>query len=212
MMMPLMGGQEMIRQIRSHDELAEIPIIILSAKADDDLMVKVLQNGAQDYVVKPFSAPELLTRARNLVRLKRSKDEINTINANLKSAYKDLESFAYSVSHDLRAPLRSIDGFSQALEDDFGSLLDENGKDHLRRIKSGVGLMANLIDGLLGLSRVSRTEMNRMPVSLSAIVATLSNELKAADPDRVVEFRIAENITVNGDPTLLRVTLSNLMA
>ena len=129
----------------------------------------------------------------------------------LEATNKELEAFSYSVSHDLRAPLRSIDGFSLALLEDYIDRLDETGKDYFRRIRSATQRMSELIDGLLILSRLTRAEMKRETVDLSGMTKHLSVELQNRQPDRPVEFVIAEGVTAQGDAVMLRVALQNLL-
>ena len=129
----------------------------------------------------------------------------------LEVANKELESFSYSVSHDLRAPLRSIDGFSQALLEDHGNTLDERGQSDLQRVRAATQRMAQLIDDMLNLSRVSRGEMHRETVDLTSLVRSIAAELKAGEPDRKVELDVAEGVRTEGDARLLRVLLENLL-
>lgn len=127
------------------------------------------------------------------------------------TANKELEAFSYSVSHDLRAPLRAIDGFSQALVEDCADTLPVQGQDHLRRIRAAAQRMAELIDDLLRLSRVSRAEFRRERVDLSAMFISVIGELRRSDPERVVDVRVASSITAFADPRLIRITLENLV-
>ncbi len=129
----------------------------------------------------------------------------------LLAANQELETFSYSVSHDLRTPLRAIDGFSQALEEDYAASLDETGRRHLERIRAAVRHMGQLIDALLHLARMSRMELRRSQVDLSELARTVARELQDLDPRRKVEFGIAEGIEARGDATLLRVVLQNLL-
>lgn len=129
----------------------------------------------------------------------------------LELANKELEAFSYSVSHDLRAPLRSIDGFSQALLEDYEDKLDEEGRDYLRRVRAASQRMAQLIDDLLNLSRVSRAELRFEEVNLSALAEGIVAELRNAEPERQVEFVVAQDVTAYGDPHLLEVVLENLL-
>ncbi|HON72569.1 MAG TPA: ATP-binding protein, partial [bacterium] len=112
---------------------------------------------------------------------------------------------------DLRAPLRSIDGFSQALLEDYEDKLDEQGKDYLRRVRAATQRMSQLIDDLLNLSRISRTEMHYEEVNLTAIAKAIAAELQKTQPERQVEFVIGENIVARGDSHLLRIVLDNLL-
>lgn len=130
----------------------------------------------------------------------------------LEVANKELESFAYSVSHDLRAPLRSIDGFSQALLEDYETVLDAEGQDYLRRVRNASQRMGHLIDNLLKLSRITRQELRSETVNLSMLAQEIAEEFRQAGSERDVAFSIAEGITVTGDPDLLRVVLSNLIS
>ena len=131
--------------------------------------------------------------------------------AELEAANKELEAFSYSVSHDLRAPLRSIDGFSQAILEDYGDKLDAQGQSDLRRVRAATQRMAQLIDDMLNLSRVTRGEIKRDEVNLSALVQSVGAEIQKAEPGRDVEFTVAKGITANGDPRLLHIVLENLL-
>ena len=124
---------------------------------------------------------------------------------------RELEAFSYAVSHDLRAPLRSVSGFSRAVLEDYGPQLDDKGREFLRLADEAAQEMAQLIDDLLGLSRVSRTDMVRRPVDLSALARSVVADLRLADPDRKVEVEIADDLQVEGDPTLLKLALENLL-
>jgi light-regulated signal transduction histidine kinase (bacteriophytochrome) len=129
----------------------------------------------------------------------------------LKAVNKELETFSYSVSHDLRAPLRSIDGFSQALLEDCKEILDETGHDYLRRIRTATQGMGRLIDDLLTLSRVIRSDMHRESVDLSRLASLICTDLQQAHPERPVEFIIQPGLIARGDSRLLNVVLENLL-
>jgi signal transduction histidine kinase len=131
--------------------------------------------------------------------------------AQLETANKELESFAYSVSHDLRAPLRGIDGFSQVLLEDYEEKLDEEGKDYLGRIRSGTQRMGHLIDDLLRLSRLTRAEMRHEPVNLSTLAENISVALRESGSEREVAFDITPNLETHGDGYLLGVAIENLL-
>jgi PAS domain S-box-containing protein len=131
--------------------------------------------------------------------------------ARLEEINAELEAFSYSVSHDLRAPLRSIDGFSQALLEDCASGLDALGQDYLRRIREAAQRMGELIDALLLLARVTRAELHRQTVDLSALAQAIAAELRQREPGRAVTFAIAEGLQASGDPRLLRIALENLL-
>lgn len=131
--------------------------------------------------------------------------------AQLEAINKELEAFSYSVSHDLRAPLRSINGFSQALLEDYGERFDDLGKNYLDRIRAATQRMGQLIDDLLALSRVTRSELQVQPINLSQLAAEIAEELQQEDPNRQVQWSIAPTLIGYGDPRLLRVVLVNLL-
>jgi PAS domain S-box-containing protein len=131
--------------------------------------------------------------------------------AELLTAMRELESFSYSVSHDLAAPLRGIDGFSRMIEEDYAELLDDRGRDHIRRIRAATQRMHRLIDDLLGLARITRNEMNRQSVDISQMADDISSELRRAEPDRQAEFLIQPSMRVYADANLLRIAIDNLL-
>ncbi len=131
--------------------------------------------------------------------------------AELETTNQELEAFSYSVSHDLRAPLRTIDGFSLALEEDYAEAVDAVGKDYIWRVRAGVQRMGQLIDALLQLSRITRAELVRENFDMRAIAEPVAEELRVANPERSLEFRIGDGPVANGDPKLLRVALENLL-
>jgi signal transduction histidine kinase len=138
-------------------------------------------------------------------------EELQQGQAELEERNKELESFSYSVSHDLRAPLRSIDGFSQALVEDFSETLDDQGRDYLRRIRGAAARMAEQIDDLLRLSRVSRSEVRREPVDFSALAHEVAEDLAEGDPERRVQVEVEEGLRVDADRRLLHIALENLI-
>ena len=129
----------------------------------------------------------------------------------LEAANRELEAFSYSVSHDLRSPLRSIDGFSQALLEDYDDKLDDEGKSYLRRVRAASQRMAQLIDDLLQLSRLTRREMHREQVNISALATGVASDLRQGDPTRELDLVIQENLVDDGDEKLLQVMLENLL-
>jgi signal transduction histidine kinase len=162
------------------------------------------------------------TLAASTERITELNTELTGVNADLETrveqrtqelalSNQELEAFSYSVSHDLRAPLRTIDGFSLALLEDFSDKLDEQGRDYIGRVRNGVQRMGTLIDSLLQLSRVTRTELVRERVDLSQLATLVFNELKASDPGREVAFTAVPDVIVEGDGRLLRIALENLL-
>jgi signal transduction histidine kinase len=124
---------------------------------------------------------------------------------------QELEAFSYSVSHDLRAPLRTIDGFSLALQEDFADKLNDEGRDYIARVRNGVQRMGTLIDSLLQLSRVTRSEIQDEPVDLSQLATLVFNEIQAADPGRAVTWKAQPGLVVEADARLLRIAFENLI-
>jgi PAS domain S-box-containing protein len=149
---------------------------------------------------------------RDLTQKKISQDEMRKNAVALSAANKELEAFSYAVSHDLRAPLRGIDGFSQALMEDYGDRLDEEGKDYLKRVRAGVQRMGKLIDDLLNLSRLTRGQMKVGAIDLSKIAHQVIDELKERDPNRRVNVKIQEGLVAQGDAGLLSAALENLIS
>jgi PAS domain S-box-containing protein len=142
---------------------------------------------------------------------KRTEQELIRQKAELARSNAELEQFAYLVAHDLRAPLRSINGFSHILLEDYADRLDEEGRDHLRRVRDAAARMGHLMDDLLELSRLTRAEMRRERVDLSALASEVASELQRSRPERRVEFVISDGLVAEGDARLLRVALENLL-
>lgn len=131
--------------------------------------------------------------------------------ARLEASNRELEAFSYSVSHDLRAPLRAIDGFSQVIDEDQAERLDDAGRDALRRVRAAAQRMGTLIDELLNLSRLSRMEMARQPVDLSAMATAVLTELRDGDGSRCPEVHVQPGLLADGDPRMLRIAFQNLL-
>jgi PAS domain S-box-containing protein len=175
----------------------------------------VLDSAGEPYAVCGIST--------DITERKRAEDEIRHLNANLElgvrqrtaeleNSNKELDAFAYSVSHDLRAPLRSLHGFSDALLEDYADILDDVGKDYLHRLQRNVGRMGRMIDDLLNLSRATRAELERREVDLTAMSHEIVADMRAADPDREVTLTVPDGLTADADPHLLRLAMHNLLA
>jgi light-regulated signal transduction histidine kinase (bacteriophytochrome) len=149
--------------------------------------------------------------ARDITARKRIQQELIDAKNAAEAANRELESFSYSVAHDLRAPLRSIDGFSQLLLVDCGETVDETGRRYLGLVRQSTQRMAQLIDDLLDLSRVTRTELTRAAVDLTRLAHESLERLRTAAPERRVDANIEDSLTVSGDPRLLAIVLDNLL-
>jgi signal transduction histidine kinase len=156
-----------------------------------------------------FGITLMLVRSR--LRAERASQDLEDANRELEATNRELEAFSYSVSHDLRAPLRSIDGFSQILLEDYSEDLDEEGRDYLGRVRAASQRMGRLIDDLLGLSRVTRSALRRQPVDLSAVAREIIAELRKREPERRVEVEVSDGLVAYGDARLLQIALENLI-
>jgi signal transduction histidine kinase len=199
------------------------PILSLQKGAETiaagDLGLRI-GTGKTDEIGQLARAFDTMSTALAADRTKRTlaEEEVKKLNAELvrkiaelEVANKELEAFSYSVSHDLRAPLRSIDGFSQALQEDYGDKLDDQGREFLQLVRSGSKHMSQLIDDLLMLSRVSRGDMERKQVNMSRIAQDIADNLHKIEPDRTVTFKIQEGLSALGDESLLYLAVTNLM-
>jgi signal transduction histidine kinase len=155
---------------------------------------------------------------REVAERKRAEDDIRKLNsqlvqrsAQLEASNKELEAFSYSVSHDLRAPLRGIDGFSQAVLEDYDEKLDESGRSYLRRVRTASQRMSQLIDAMLNLARLTRAEIHTQTFDMSVMVRAILDDFQNMEPDRHVECIVAKNIFATADPQLLRAVLENLL-
>jgi signal transduction histidine kinase len=221
-MMPRMAGVGLLRALRANAKTSTIPVLLLSARAGEDAILSGLETGADDYLVKPFSARELLSRVGThleIARVRRVATEAATELAETRAALledltrknNELEAFSYSVSHDLRAPLRCITGFSQALHEDHGDQLGPEGQDHLRQVRSAAHRMGELIDDLLKLSRVERTELRRAVVDLSQLARSVGDRLANSNLDRAVELIVQDGLVAEADARLVEILLENLL-
>lgn len=238
LLMPGLGGHDTCRRIKAAPIVRDTPLIILTALDDREAMIESLGAGADDYISKSSDMQVLKARVRAQIRRKQFEDENRRIREELlhkeleaaearaarelaetraalveelESKNAELEAFSYSVSHDLRAPLRTIDGFSAALVEDLGEELDERAIDHLRRVRAAARRMGELIDDLLAFSRVGRAELHRTTVDVTSLATEVLDDLRRGDESRHVDVIVEPGMTANADPRLLRVVLENLL-
>ena len=236
--MPDMSGLEFVREVKRRPGLP--PLVMVTGQGDDDAAIATLRLGAADYVAKrdgyldqlvyiieQVVGNERLSRANEqlqaeLAERERVEKEVLRLNAELEqrvatrtaeieAANQELESFTYSVSHDLRAPLRALDGFSAMLLSDYGEQLDDKGRGYLERIRAADQRMATLIDALLDISRLSRGELSRERLDLGEMARSVAAELAEAQPDREVKLLVAEGLAAEADRGLTRALLVNLL-
>jgi two-component system NtrC family sensor kinase len=238
LMMPGLSGAETCQRIKAAPFTRDIPLIMVTAQQEQDAMLDALGGGADDYISKSAELDVLKARLRAQLRRKQFEDENRRMReellqrdfeaaeartarelaetrarlaSELERKNKELEAFSYSVSHDLRAPLRGIDGFSQALLEDYGDKLDEQGQDYLKRIRANAQRMGSLIDDLLLLSRVTRAELHVTPIDLAPIAADVVAELRRREPEHKITVTIQPSLVVLGDRGLLLIVLENLI-
>ncbi len=238
LLMPGLSGHETCRRIKAAPGLRDIPLILLTAQEQPSAMLEGLSAGADDYIAKSSDLEVLRARVRAQLRRRQFEDENrrfrdqilrmeleaqetrsarelaetrSTLVKELERKNKELEAFSYSVSHDLRAPLRAIDGFSKIILDDHSANLDDEGRAHLRRVRAATARMGELIEDLLKLSRVGRAELRRQRVDVSAIGRAVAAELERATPRPGLLLQIQDNLSAEADPGLLRAALENLL-
>jgi DNA-binding response OmpR family regulator len=236
--MPGLGGEATCRQIKGAQGIRDIPVILLTALEDRETMIRGLDAGADDYIAKSSDFAVLKARVFAQMRRKQLEDETRQIRErllrteveatearaarelaearaalaeDLRRKNAELEAFSYSVSHDLRAPLRSIDGFSQALLEDCASQLDANGRAHLQRIRAAAQRMGHLIDDLLELSRIDRADLVRTRVDLAPMAHRIAERLTKSDPGHAVTFVAEGQAFAEVDPNLIEIVLENLL-
>jgi two-component system NtrC family sensor kinase len=238
LVMPGIGGEETCRRIKAAPVLREIPLVMLTAHTEQEAMLAGLGAGADDYLTKSTDFEVVRARIRAQIRRRQFEDEQRRFREQIMRLERDaaeaaaarelaetradlveqlerknreLEAFSYSVSHDLRAQLRSIDGFSKALLDQYGAELEPKAQDYLSRVRAAAQRMGELIDDLLELSRVGRTALRRERLDFSALAAAVAAELDRSAPDRSVEWVIEPGLEADADPRLLRCVLENLL-
>jgi len=181
-----------------------IPVIFLTAYADEQTIARAKKAGPFGYLVKPF-------RERDLYVTIEMAKERSRLEAKLEAANRELDSFSYSVSHDLRAPLIAINGFSRILEDTYADYLPPDGKECLLRIRQSAIQMDRLIEDFLRLSRVSRTPVIKSNLDLTNMARIILDQLAESDPERHVDTAVEDGLNAIGDSGLMEIALKNLL-
>ncbi len=214
--MPGMDGIALISAV--HDIDPDIGAIVMTGNGAIDTAVRAMRNGALDYILKPFRLKEVLpvlVRARDLLRLRRENASLQALERQraeeLAAAYQDLESFSYSISHDLRGPLLFVKDFAARLERDYGEQLDEDGRHVLQVITDGCRSMDDMVVGLLAFSRATRLPVNLVRLDMKAMVRTVVAESRAAHPNPNAVVDIGELPQAAADPAVIRHVWSNLI-
>ena len=224
LMMPEMDGIQLLAAAR---EMApDLVGIMMTGHGTIDTAVKAMQAGALDYIVKPFKLNVMLPVLNRALAVRRLRQEnaqlerdiaertrqLEMANKQLESANKELEAFSYSVSHDLRAPLRAVQGFCQIYMDDFRSTIPQDGLPLLEHVLQGSQRMGQLIEDLLEFSRLGRQPILRQVVLLDRMAARLVEETRAKEPERKVDVRLGKLGDCEGDPSLIEQVLVNLVS
>ncbi len=217
LMMPEMDGIALLRAAQEADP--NLVGILMTGHGTIDTAVEAMKVGALDYILKPFKLSGILpvlTRALAVRRLRMQNKEleqrVRERTLELEAANKELEAFSYSVSHDLRAPLRAIDGFSEILLRDYAAQLPEPAQRLLRIVYGSAQKMGQLIEDLLNFSRLSRQSLSKRPVHFAGLLQQVLDELQQQRQGRQVEIRIGQLPDCVGDPALLKQVLVNLLS
>ncbi len=209
-----------IREVVANPELTEMAERCIEQVFETGQPMKTEYQYDEDSYALWYLAPEfgldgtvisVVTTTLDISERRRMEDELRARTLELQASNRELESFSYSVSHDLRAPLRALDGFSRILLDDHYDSLPENGKGYLNRIREAAQHMAQLIDDMLRLSRITRAEMRHDPVNLTEMAHRILETLRRDEPTRNAQLKIQEGLLANGDEGLLRMVMENLL-
>lgn len=209
--LPGMDGYEVCRRLKASEATRSIPVIFITVLGDEREKVKGFQAGAVDYITKPFQEEEVLARVQTHLRIRELTESLRARATALEAANRELDAFAYSASHDLRAPLRHIEAYLGLLQRKLQPLLDEQGRHYLANASAAAQRAGELIDDLLSLSRTGRQAMTIRDVDLGGMARALVHELEPDAAARKIEWRIGDVATVAGDAALLRIVMTNLM-
>lgn len=232
-MMPKFSGVQMIAELRKHPAMVEIPVIILSAKADEELKIQLLEESSQDFITKPFSERDLQVRIRNLIAVRKSNEvlreaeriklqaveqqvqertkDLKELNQSLKVSNEDLQQFAHVASHDLKEPVRKIKTFGKRLQDEYQHLLPEKGNVFLNKILSATDRIYAMIDGVLSYSALTSSDQPMQTVDLNEVFVSIETDLEVLIQEKGATFFIEKLHNIEGVPVLLYQLFYNLV-
>ncbi len=208
--MPDMSGYEVCEQLKADERTRDIPVIFLSALNKVEDKVKGFEVGGVDYITKPFQVQEVLARVKTHLTLQQMRKALEKKNVEFEAVNKELRDFAYSVSHDLKAPLRGINQLVHRLVQDYADAFDEKGKEMTELLCNRVKRMGNLIDGILEYSRAGRIEEKHEQIDLNTLV---NDVLEMIAPPESMQIAVENDLpTVVGDRTRLEQVFQNLFS
>lgn len=225
-MMPRLDGFGLLEKIRLHPQVRHVPVIILSARAGEEAKVEGLEAGADDYLIKPFTARELLARVDANIRIARSRGEhasmleqeikrqtaaLKDMNNSLLQSNEDLQQFAHVASHDLKEPVRKIRIFSSRLLDEFGAILPPQARLHLTKIEQAAQRMVMMIDGVLAYSTLNGSEQEIEPIDLNMIVSYVEGDLELPISEKKATIAYNSLPRLDGAPVLIYQLFYNLI-
>jgi signal transduction histidine kinase len=215
-MMPRRDGLSLCRDIKADPELAHIPVVLLTAQTQREALLKGWNAGADEYLFKPFHPKELLTRVNAILAAtrhrRRAEEAARRYAAQMEDVNRELEAFSYSVSHDVRAPLRRIESFSEILEQEYSDALPENAKALLSRVRKNAQQGNQIVKALLELSRLSRKPLNTSQIALPEMIEETLSELSQDMESREIDVVVGELPPCLADPSLLRQVFTNLLS
>lgn len=210
-LMPDIDGYEVCRQLKADDRTKDIPVIFLTCMDLYENEAYGFELGAVDYIAKPYNSAIVKSRIRTHLQIKIQNDILRQQAEELRIAYAELESFSYSVSHDLKSPLQIIRTYNDFLAEKMKSQEDEEGLGDTLIIRSSCDKMFEIIDDLLKLSRINTEKISVEPVNLSSMAKSIIKELKKMNPERVVEFICKPDIVADADANLIQIAMQNLI-